>query len=273
MTTAARTALPFDLGHVDARTAPEVIAEILAGEHRGRIIGNLNLHGLYMAQTDEHFHRFCEQADTVLIDGWPILALARGTSTTSPLTPEHRIGSTDWLFPLIENDEPLVVVAVGGTAESSAAAAEDVGARTTRMTWLAYDGFDQRWRGCGEEQPLTESLARADLVLVGMGMPRQERWILEHRALAPRAAFANVGGCLDYLAGTQTLAPRWMGALGVEWLFRLARDPRRLAARYLLEPLQLLRIVLSGRKRSKRAPDPCDTARSTGRLSTGATPR
>ncbi|QHC70720.1 WecB/TagA/CpsF family glycosyltransferase [Rathayibacter sp. VKM Ac-2801] len=272
MTAAARTALPFDLGHVDARTAPEMIAEILAGEHRGRIIGNLNLHGLYMAQTDEHFRRFCDQADTVLIDGWPILALARGTAVDSPLTPQHRIGSTDWLFPLIENDEPLVVVAVGGTPESSAAAAEAVAARTSRMTWLAYDGFDQQWHGTGEEWPLAESLARADLVLVGMGMPRQERWILENRELAPRAAFANVGGCLDYIAGTQALAPRWMGALGVEWLFRLARDPRRLAARYLLEPLQLLRIVLSGRSRAKRTPGPCDSPRPSGRVSTGVGP-
>ncbi|WP_219813756.1 MULTISPECIES: WecB/TagA/CpsF family glycosyltransferase [unclassified Rathayibacter] len=80
------------------------------------------------------------------------------------------------------------------------------------------------------------------------------------------------GGCLDYIAGTQALAPRWMGALGVEWLFRLARDPRRLAARYLLEPLQLLRIVLSGRSRAKRTPGPCDSPRPSGRVSTGVGP-
>ncbi|WP_258072339.1 WecB/TagA/CpsF family glycosyltransferase [Rathayibacter sp. AY1E9] len=80
------------------------------------------------------------------------------------------------------------------------------------------------------------------------------------------------GGCLDYIAGTQALAPRWMGALGVEWLFRLARDPRRLAARYLLEPLQLLRIVLSGRSSAKRTPGPCDSPRPSGRVSTGVGP-
>ncbi|WKK71695.1 hypothetical protein Q0F99_00215 [Rathayibacter oskolensis] len=74
-----RTRLPFGLGVVDAKTADELAAEIVDGVHRGRIIGNLNLHGLYLYRTDEQFKRYCDEADTVVIDGWPVLALARGS--------------------------------------------------------------------------------------------------------------------------------------------------------------------------------------------------
>ncbi|WKK71694.1 WecB/TagA/CpsF family glycosyltransferase [Rathayibacter oskolensis] len=168
---------------------------------------------------------------------------ARQGIRRSALTSAHRIGSTDWLFPLIERDQPLTIVAVGGTPESSAAASAAVRRRTSRMTWHAFDGFDGDFRGSGSPLTLEDALAGADLVLVGMGMPRQERWVMEHRLSAPQAAFANVGGCLDYIAGVQALAPRWMGDAGIEWAYRLVKDPRRLAGRYLVEPLKLAWII------------------------------
>jgi N-acetylglucosaminyldiphosphoundecaprenol N-acetyl-beta-D-mannosaminyltransferase len=81
---------------------------------------------------------------------------------------------------------------------------------------------------------------RPDIVLVGMGMPRQEIWVLENQAkLGPCVTF-TVGGAFDYEAGVQRPSPRWMGQVGMEWLFRLMVDPQRLFTRYCVEPWHLL---------------------------------
>ncbi|WP_185038743.1 WecB/TagA/CpsF family glycosyltransferase [Rathayibacter sp. PhB127] len=246
-----------------------MVEEIVRGSHRGRIIGNMNLHGLFLYRTDEQFKRYCDEAETVLIDGWPVLALARGLGRSN-LTPAHRIGSTDWLFPLIEYDQPLTIVAVGGTPEASAAASAAVESGAKRLVWHAFDGFEGQYRGAGTPITLSEALAQADLVLVGMGMPQQERWVMKYRSQAPQAAFANVGGCLDYLGGVQALAPRWMGAAGIEWAFRLVHDPRRLAGRYLVEPLKLARLLAKDLLTGRHS-DPPKTAHANERsLRTGA---
>lgn len=72
----------------------------------------------------------------------------------------------------------------------------------------------------------------AGLVFVGLGCPKQEKWMARHTASLP-AVLLGVGAAFDFHAGTLPEAPRWLGSLGLEWLFRLAREPRRLWRRYL----------------------------------------
>jgi N-acetylglucosaminyldiphosphoundecaprenol N-acetyl-beta-D-mannosaminyltransferase len=72
----------------------------------------------------------------------------------------------------------------------------------------------------------------ARLLFVGLGCPKQEHWIVEHLGKVPAVMFA-VGAAFDFIAGSKRRAPRWMSRLGLEWVFRLATEPRRLAKRYL----------------------------------------
>ena len=76
--------------------------------------------------------------------------------------------------------------------------------------------------------------------MVGMGMPRQEVWVLENLEALPLCAVFTVGGAFDYEAGAQVPAPRWVARLGLEWLFRLASNPGRMFKRYCVEPFELL---------------------------------
>ncbi len=78
------------------------------------------------------------------------------------------------------------------------------------------------------------------VLFVGMGMPRQELWIADNLAALPSVPILPVGAAFDYEAGVQKAAPRWMGRLGVEWLFRLFADPKRLFTRYCIEPWFLI---------------------------------
>jgi N-acetylglucosaminyldiphosphoundecaprenol N-acetyl-beta-D-mannosaminyltransferase len=72
----------------------------------------------------------------------------------------------------------------------------------------------------------------AQLVFVALGCPRQERWIAEQKGRV-QAVMIGVGAAFDFHAGTRHRAPRWMRAIGFEWLHRLFSEPRRLAWRYL----------------------------------------
>lgn len=84
---------------------------------------------------------------------------------------------------------------------------------------------------------------QTDLLLVGMGMPRQEHWVLDHRSELQAWCILPVGAALDYVAGAIPTPPRFMSRIGLEWLARLVAEPRRLWRRYLLEPLALVRFV------------------------------
>jgi len=75
-------------------------------------------------------------------------------------------------------------------------------------------------------------------------MPIQERWIVDHFDRLPTAAIFPVGGAFDYEAGVQVECPRILGQLGLEWLFRLCLDPKRLFFRYCVEPHYLFWLAL-----------------------------
>lgn len=199
-------------------------------------IGNLNLHGVYVHHTDPNFADYCDSCDLVLIDGAPV-AWAAGIPSS------FRIGSTDWLDELMPRAAGLKILAIGGTPASSRGAAEHFRTCFPATRWTGVDGYH-----CADlTEELRSAVRDADIVLVGMGMPTQEQWIMRHRDLLDGKVVANVGGCFDYYSGEQKLAPRWMGRAGVEWLYRLAANPARLATRYLVEPLRLS-AVLARRK-------------------------
>jgi N-acetylglucosaminyldiphosphoundecaprenol N-acetyl-beta-D-mannosaminyltransferase len=77
--------------------------------------------------------------------------------------------------------------------------------------------------------------ARPDFVWVGLGMPKQEKWMAAHVGRIRATALIGIGAAFDFHAGTKPRAPAWMQRSGFEWLFRLASEPRRLAHRYLID--------------------------------------
>jgi len=98
-----------------------------------------------------------------------------------------------------------------------------------------------------EERALVESLnsSSAELVFVGLGCPKQERWMADHRELLRAPVLLGVGAAFDFHTGRVPQAPRWMMRAGLEWLYRLLQEPRRLWRRYLiLNPLFVTHVVL-----------------------------
>jgi N-acetylglucosaminyldiphosphoundecaprenol N-acetyl-beta-D-mannosaminyltransferase len=83
------------------------------------------------------------------------------------------------------------------------------------------------------------------LLMVGMGMPRQEIWIENNFDKISANIILPSGATLDYIGGTLPTPPAWAGRMGLAWAFRLAMEPKRLASRYLLEPWSIVRLIAS----------------------------
>jgi N-acetylglucosaminyldiphosphoundecaprenol N-acetyl-beta-D-mannosaminyltransferase len=106
-----------------------------------------------------------------------------------------------------------------------------------------------------EEDLHVQQLIRAadpDLVFVGISTPKQEKWMYEHRASFPGVTMVGVGAAFDFHAGRVRQAPGWMQRNGLEWLFRLMVDPRRLWRRYVLITPRFIPLFLAQRFRLMR---------------------
>ena len=113
----------------------------------------------------------------------------------------------------------------------------------TRALRARHPGIDIVGGWSPPHRPLTEAEEREvaerinrdrpDVVWVGIGVPKQEKWMARMRPLLDAPVLVGVGAAFDFLAGRKKQAPRWMQRRGLEWLFRLSQEPRRLLVRYL----------------------------------------
>ena len=118
-------------------------------------------------------------------------------------------------------------------------------------------GYAPPFRGMTTEQDRTVveliNRSRPDIVWVGIGTPKQEQWIAEHRSRLSAPVMIGVGAAFDFLSAHKPQAPRWLQRSGFEWLFRLASEPRRLWPRYREYPLFVV-LVLAQSLGLKRFP-------------------
>jgi N-acetylglucosaminyldiphosphoundecaprenol N-acetyl-beta-D-mannosaminyltransferase len=234
---------------------PEEVFHFVAGKiaaRQGAIVANHNLHSLYLIRKDEKIAEFYRRSDLIEVDSVPLLFWARIVGRASRRF--HRCTYLDWRDAFWERAiaENWKVFFVGGAPGVSEQAVERIQADWPGAQIQTHHGyFDVAQEGAENQAVVAAIQAYApDIVLVGMGMPRQEVWVLENQAqLGPCVTF-TVGGAFDYEAGVQRPSPRWMGQMGMEWLFRLTVDPQRLFTRYCLEPWHLVGPALQDMRRA-----------------------
>ncbi len=224
----------------------EVIFQVsqAVGQRRRLIMANLNVHGMAMMYQSPGMTRLLSQPDAmVMIDGMPVLFLAnlRGAN----LSRNKRATSLDFY------DELFAAGAGAGWQFAYVGSTQDVltdgiSVLRDRFPGLKIEGrngyFDMSDTTAGSVQgEMIDWLngLSPDVVIVGMGMPRQEEWIEIIQSRVDARVFLSAGAYLDYQVGAQKAAPRWLGRYGLEWAYRLAASPHRLSYRYLLEPLFL----------------------------------
>jgi N-acetylglucosaminyldiphosphoundecaprenol N-acetyl-beta-D-mannosaminyltransferase len=212
--------------------------EAAVTSNRRILIANHNQHALYLYHRYEKMRKLYACADLIHIDGMPLVYW--GKILGYPLRREHRTTYVDWIEPLMAaaNRQNWRVYYLGsrpGVAERGAAVFRG---QFQGLQITVRDGyFDATPGGLDNQQVLDEiSAYRPHVLMVGMGMPRQEYWVLDTLDQIHANAVLMCGAAIDYVAGAVPTPPRWLGAAGLEWLFRLVNEPRRLGYRYLIEP-------------------------------------
>ncbi|MGK7888126.1 MAG: WecB/TagA/CpsF family glycosyltransferase [Leptolyngbyaceae cyanobacterium] len=119
-------------------------------------------------------------------------------------------------------------------------------------------GFEHDKAECDRIIEMVEA-SGANVLAIGLGSPKQERWIYHHKDRFKKAKlFLAIGATIDFEAGNVSRAPEWVSNVGLEWLYRLMREPRRLWKRYILNDLPFIWVLLEEWIKSKQEP-PVDT--------------
>lgn len=220
-----------------------IVGRLESGE-RSLLIGHHNLHSIYLFHHRSDVADFYRRCDDCYIDGVGMLWLLRaaGVDTRSA----HRFTLMDCLPELLDlaRDRRLRVFYFGGSPEAVRRAESWVARQWPNLEIAFQHGFVEDTAGVVD----CINGFDPDLLLVGMGMPIQERWILAHRKSLSAGVILQAGGTLDYYTGLQARPPARWSRLGMAWLYRLIHDPKRLWYRYLVTPWSLLPHALRLRR-------------------------
>ena len=215
----------------------ELVAAMIASR-QPHIIATANVDFTVQVDRDAELRRILYETHLVVCDGMPLVWASRVLGNPLP----ERVTGSDLVPRLIAEAEKRAwkVFFLGGTPESVAQAAANTRARHPRLQLVG--AFSPPFRpvvGASEdiEADHAEIIrriqeAKPDLLLVAFGCPKQEKWINKYYQKYGAPVSIGVGATIDFLAGTVQRAPVWMQRTGMEWLFRLVQEPRRLARRY-----------------------------------------
>lgn len=235
---------------IDAYGMREVVDRIVGwvGTSGLKVGVGINAHVCNLAATDRSFADMLRCIDLGYADGqsvaWASRLLGGGTV--------ERVATTDLVVPLVDTaaELGLRIFFFGGAPGVALRAADRLAGGRPGLKIASHHGYVDEG---GIEQLLDEiRVHETDILFVGLGDPRQLAWIYQHRDSLGVPVALTCGGLFDWISGDNKRAPEWMIRGGLEWLWRLVIEPRRLAARYLVGNPQF--VIRVGRQwlRSKR---------------------
>jgi len=232
---------PVELDPVTLDGALEVIERLVASRQGGAVF-TANIDHVVKAARQADFREAYGRADLVLCDGQPLVWLSPLVGQRVP----EKVSGSDLLLPLLKRAAArgFRVFLLGGAPGVVTAGAE----RLRSELGVDVVGWDDSVIGLtasADDDRIADRIreARPDLVLAFLGAPKSELFSDRVRDRIRPAVVVNLGASLDFYLGRVRRAPRWMQRAGVEWLYRLLQEPRRLARRYLVDDVQFLPLL------------------------------
>lgn len=220
------------------------MANVIRSEERALIL-HANVHLLNLAYEFRWLRKFFNEADIVFCDGAGIMLGGRILGYHIP----ERITYADWTWQLAEFAEPLgftffFLGARPGVAEKAACQLKE---RYPMLRIVGtHHGYFDKAPHSRENEAVVQKInaAKPNILIVGFGMPLQERWLMENWERVEANVALTGGAVFDYVSGELRRGPHWMTDHGMEWLARLIIEPRRLWKRYIVgNPLFLYRVL------------------------------
>ncbi len=243
--------LNIEIDNLTFDEALERIDELLQMRAGGYVV-TPNVDHIIQIEKNPEFRQAYQDAALVLTDGQPLMWISRWLNR--PI--KEKISGSD-LFPQL-----CALAAEKGYTMYFLGAAEGVAAEASRRleqknpglrvigTYSPEYGFEKDPQKV--EKVLAEiEKASPDILVAGLGTPKQELFLHKYRERLDGILAFGMGASLDFEAGNVRRAPRWMQKCGLEWLYRLCREPRRLFKRYLVDDMKIFPLVWKYRKQKK----------------------
>jgi N-acetylglucosaminyldiphosphoundecaprenol N-acetyl-beta-D-mannosaminyltransferase len=238
-------------GQFDPLTLPQTVDAVfhlLDAGRRGWLC-TVNVAILMMMRADARLQNFVDRAALVVADGQPLVWCAPWLGGALP----ERVTGLHLVHAICERaaHEGKRVYLLGATEEVVTKAVQRLRTRFANLHIEFADGYFTKDQAQVRADRIRAS--GAEILFVGMGVPRQEHFLEEQWDRLGVGIAIGVGGSFDVLAGLRRGAPRWVEKIGMEWLFRLIQEPRRLFRRYLVTNSQFVWLMMCALLKRDRA--------------------
>ncbi len=222
---------------IDCMNIPSIVEAVRKACIEGKkiTVAHYNIHGFNLSLQFPWYHQFLQSADITNCDGMGILKAIAFMGLDLPS--DYRVSYTLLMPKILEtcNRNEFSVFLLGGKSENLQAAIDNLKQKYPGVRFGGHHGYFDK------EDPQANQAAieqinqfKPNILIVGMGMPIQEYWVQQHRHKLQANTIMVGGAIIDRMAGIVPDCPNFISNSGFEWLYRLMREPKRLAARYLL---------------------------------------
>jgi N-acetylglucosaminyldiphosphoundecaprenol N-acetyl-beta-D-mannosaminyltransferase len=238
-------------GKFDPLTLPQTVDAVfqtLDARKRGWLC-TVNVAILMMMRADRRLQSFVDKAALVVADGQPLIWCGPWFGQVLP----ERVTGVDLVGAICDRarHEGAGVYLLGATEEIVSKVTQGLMQRFPGLRVQCADGYFTKEEASARADQISAS--GADILFVGMGVPRQEHFIEEQWDRLGVGMAIGIGGSFDVLSGLRARAPIWVQKIGMEWMFRLIQEPRRLFMRYLVTNSLFVWLVLSSLFKGNRA--------------------
>lgn len=235
----------IDIDNVTMQEAIESIDKLVEDRSKNAYVVTPNVDHIVKVQSDKEFYNVYKEADLVLADGVPVIWASKLLKKTL----KEKVSGSD-LFPLLcerAAKKKYKVFLLGGLE----GVADKAGKILTEQypdlnivgTYCPPFGFEANEE---ENNKIINMLneTKPDILFVGVGAPKQEKWIYNNRCNYNIPVSLGIGASFDFIAGTVKRAPVWMQKSGLEWFYRLIKEPKRMFKRYIIDDTVFFKMLI-----------------------------
>ena len=234
--------LNTEIDNLTMQESLEIIDELINRKNPSYVV-TPNVDHIVKLEEDKEFQEVYENADLILTDGMPLIWISKIKKT--PI--KEKVSGSD-LFPKVcelaskKGYKLFLLGAAEGVADKAARNLKDKYEGLNIVgTYSPSYGFEKKE---DEIQHIIDIVrnVKPDILAVGLGAPKQEKFIYKYKDELNVSVSLAIGASIDFEAGNVNRAPKWMQRVGLEWFYRLCKEPKRMFKRYLIDDLKIIKV-------------------------------